>query len=1123
MLLSSELRKRFRIRDRSRGVSYQKRGKVDGLEVNDGVLSAWVAGNDDDYIVNIDLNDLEYEEALNCSCPRYGKGYLCKHLWAVILEYDKLNRPEEADADLEKEIRQPSRKKKNRIEVPVWKSLLDHTKGNQPILKSNSILGRSVAQNEFRVTEVLYVIDVGSVSSYDMLLELRVLKRSMRKNGSWGQLSPCKLSHFEVDSFELEEDRQIAGQLLGVDRDYVSHYSYDRDPNSFSRFKFNPFWPADLCDFLAGTGRLFWTLDKSLSVEEFHPISDIDLKNPLAIALQVSDRADGSGDSVLNVSIQGPQKDFADEDIVFLADNGIVLLKDRMVTLSNPEAIKLWKMAKAEPELLIKKDEQRQFLEQVAEADLLDMLKLPDTWGVGKTEEHDPVPILRLTRHSQRANQLCGTIGFAYGETEVGLSSMRRTFFDNHHDTWFARNVELESLRLKDLGAFPLTDTTQNWYQDHDFEINKKNLVELVDQLGGLGWVIQLENKPVRSSGTFDIAVESGQDWFDLSGSVDFDGETISLPQVLQAVSRKEQFIVLADGSHGRIPDGVAQKYARLAGFGKIEQDKIRFRPSQLMLLDAKEVKTDEHYRKFRKKLKSFDGIQPKKPPRGFRGELRSYQNEGLGWLHFLRDFQVGGCLADDMGLGKTVQVLSLLEQRRTRRIAKPSSDRNKTKKQEPDLHPKNSQSSESDKSLIVSASAEMKRKPSVVVVPKSLVFNWIDEARKFTPKLRLLNYTGTSRKEAVKEAFAAGGFDVLITTYATMLKDIGDLSQIEFDYAILDESQAIKNSKAQCSKASRLLKADHRLAMTGTPIENHLGELWSLFEFLNPGMLGNSTFFSQLTRQKKSNEADREEILAALSRALKPYLLRRTKEQVLTDLPPKTEQTLHCEMVPSQNKAYKELKEYYRVKLAKKITTEGLDRAKIQVLEALLRLRQVACDPRLVDETAKPGAKLELLQQQIKEVVSEGHKALVFSQFTSLLSLVKQQFDQAGIEYEYLDGQSTKRAASVKRFQEDPTVQTFLISLKAGGHGLNLTAADYVFLLDPWWNPAVEAQAIDRAHRMGQVNPVMAYRLVCCNTVEEKILELQESKRELAEKVISSDESLIRTLNAEDLQFILE
>ena len=420
----------------------------------------------------------------------------------------------------------------------------------------------------------------------------------------------------------------------------------------------------------------------------------------------------------------------------------------------------------------------------------------------------------------------------------------------------------------------------------------------------------------------------------------------------------------------------------------------------------------------------------------------------------------------------------------------------------------------------VMAAAAKCKRRPSIVVVPKSLIFNWIDEAEKFTPRLQFFNYTGTDRKQRLKKC---EGFDVLITTYGTLRKDIVELAKVHFDYAVLDESQAIKNASAQVAKASQLIVADHRLAMTGTPVENHLGELWSLFEFLNPGMLGASGKFEKLTRLGKSSEKERKRVVRSLSKAMQPFVLRRTKEQVLKDLPAKTEQTLFCDMTPAQKKKYEELKTFYQVKLQKKVETEGIGKSKIHVLEALLRLRQAACDPRLLNKDNKPGAKLELLQQQVGEVVAEGHKVLVFSQFTTLLALVREQFDAAKINYEYLDGQTSNRQVPVSRFQNEPSVSAFLISLKAGGHGLNLTAADYVYLLDPWWNPAVEAQAIDRAHRMGQTRPVIAYRVICRDTVEEKILELQKSKRDLADSIIRADESMLRTLTADDIKLLLD
>ncbi len=340
------------------------------------------------------------------------------------------------------------------------------------------------------------------------------------------------------------------------------------------------------------------------------------------------------------------------------------------------------------------------------------------------------------------------------------------------------------------------------------------------------------------------------------------------------------------------------------------------------------------------------------------------------------------------------------------------------------------------------------------------------------------------------------------------------------FEYVILDEAQAIKNANSVTAKTCRVLNAEHHLVMTGTPVENHLGDLWSLFEFLNPGLLGSAKTFAGLAKER----GDTTTALNTLAAGLSPYILRRTKQQVASDLPSKTEQTIYCELESKQRAQYEELRHYYATSLQSKVATDGLNRSKIQVLEALLRLRQAACHPGLVDTHRKSdgSAKLAALTEQITEVLEGGHKALVFSQFTKFLALVRDHLDARGIHYEYLDGRTRKREEAVRRFQEDPASRLFLISLKAGGHGLNLTAADYVFLLDPWWNPAVEAQAGSRAHRIGQTRPVFAYRLIARDTVEEKILELQEKKLALAESIIREDQNILRTLTTEDLSLLL-
>ncbi|HVV99709.1 MAG TPA: DEAD/DEAH box helicase, partial [Planctomycetaceae bacterium] len=431
----------------------------------------------------------------------------------------------------------------------------------------------------------------------------------------------------------------------------------------------------------------------------------------------------------------------------------------------------------------------------------------------------------------------------------------------------------------------------------------------------------------------------------------------------------------------------------------------------------------------------------------------------------------------DDMGLGKTIQLLALLLERK------------KTREE---------------------------HKPSIVVVPKSLVFNWHEEARNFTPGLKVLEYTGLDRANRRKHFAKA---DVILTTYGTLRRDILQLKDQKFDYVVLDEAQAIKNARSQVAKAVRLLQADHRLALSGTPIENHLGDLWSIFEFLNPGMLGRASVFKPENMEGRDDESRR-----VLSQALRPFILRRTKREVASELPEKSEQTIYCKMGEHQSKLYAELRDHYRSSLMGMVQRDGIAKSKIHVLEALLRLRQAACHPALLNkgEAEDSSAKLDMLTWHLEELLSEGHKALVFSQFTSMLAIVKQHLDKRGIVYEYLDGQTRRRKEHVERFQTDPNVGVFLISLKAGGLGLNLTAADYVFILDPWWNPAVEAQAIDRAHRIGQHRQVFAYRLICKNTVEEKIASLQEHKRELAQAILQADNNLIRDLTAEDLELLL-
>ncbi len=661
------------------------------------------------------------------------------------------------------------------------------------------------------------------------------------------------------------------------------------------------------------------------------------------------------------------------------------------------------------------------------------------------------------------------------------------------------RDHDRERQALQRLGALGLRTATVD--DSSTLLLPSRQVPEVVGELLGEGWNVIADRRALRRPRNVRLSVRSGIDWFEVRGKVQYETEQgqqlVDLSHILEAARSGNRMIKLDDGTDGVLPEQWLSEHGLLAAIGQEHEDHLRFGTSQAALLDALLAEedledADEAFLATRERIRQFERIEPAQPGAGFHGQLRHYQEEGLGWLIFLRWFGMGGILADDMGLGKTIQVLALLCKLRNERTE-------------------------------AAAAAAEPHRPLLVVAPRSVVYNWVDEAQRFTPDLRVTNYTGTDRA-AQRRQF--NEYDLVTTSYGLLRRDAAHMREYEFDTVVLDEAQAIKNPASQGAKAARLLKARHRLALTGTPVENHLGDLWSIFEFLNPGMLGTGSRFAEMVRGG-GNDINSVDAARQAGRALRPFILRRTKTQVLDELPEKTEQTLLCEMEPAQRQLYESLRKHYRGTLLKQVdagasvTSGG---STMLVLEALLRLRQAACHPGLVDQQrrADPAAKLDVLLTQLEELADEGHKALVFSQFTSLLALVREALDKRGMAYEYLDGQTRDRREPVKRFQQDADCPVFLISLKAGGLGLNLTAADYVFILDPWWNPAVEQQAIDRAHRIGQMRHVTAYRLICENTVEQRIIELQQHKRELAEAIVEGEQSLLRSLTRDDLDKLL-
>ncbi|HEX6083867.1 MAG TPA: SNF2-related protein [Thermoanaerobaculia bacterium] len=727
-------------------------------------------------------------------------------------------------------------------------------------------------------------------------------------------------------------------------------------------------------------------------------------------------------------------------------------------------------------------------------------VSLPEELG-WELVDAGPKPLLSL-RHDAWSSELHAELFFTYGEWRVSARSAEA-------QTTIGRKLIRRDRQREDafrgrLGALGVIATFDG------YRVRLQQLEELARTLTAEKWQLEIDSSPVRVTDDFDVEISSGIDWFDLEVHASFGDVRLALPELLAAAEAKRSLLRLSDGSFGIVPASWTEALTPVIELGKMQGEAVRFRNAQALLIDAllrtNPRTADVHFEDLRTKLAS-SAPEPRQEPATLQATLRPYQRAGLGWLEFLRTTGLGGVLADDMGLGKTVQTLALLESLRAENHVERASARLDDPRSE----------AGATRAEVGAARAEARAtsaRPSLVVAPRSLLFNWAAEARKFAPQMRVLEHHGSDRDRNVFD-----DVDLVLTTYATMRLDITRLAETEFEYVILDEAQAIKNASSQVAKASRLLRGKHRLALSGTPIENHLGELWSLFEFLNPGLLGSVRSFNRTFAAKTAPPERRE----ALARALRPLILRRTKEQVAPELPERTEQTLYCELEGKQKQQYDELRDHYRDLLLGRVAKGGIEKSRMQILEALLRLRQAACHPALIDaESDAPSAKSELLLDELRDVIASGHRALVFSQFTSFLDIVRRGLDAEHADYLYLDGRTRDRQSLVEAFQRPDGPPLFLISLKAGGLGLNLTNADYIFLLDPWWNPAVEAQAIDRAHRIGRTNPVVAYRLIARDTVEEKILELQARKRELAESIISEDNSVLRKLEVEDLELLL-
>ena len=1045
-----------------RGIDYFQNGRVSNIKQLDEKKQCYEIkiNGSSQYLVTLNL---ETNPSIHCTCPSFGHwGYdmnRCKHVIAAIIALAEQQRL--------------MRFEKTGHGKQKYRQLLYNLDPTKSLFKPN---------NNSRL-DYLLVFEQGNWDLYPKKLYpfVRQLKYFSQWNNPWQKLKPSdprdrliisylrKIYMPEFLSYDERQQDYSFGDVLELLDDHNVYLKYGNQQLRKINFQETPF-----------------TLSTTIEHLDHQHTDNDDVNSDL----------DSESDLYLTFCLNGNGTVKDPNEVMFICTDPCWVISGNTLARLNgtDQAIKFFLNAPGRT-TRIPTEETQSFFQEV----------LPKIQDIGipvhladdfiQQKEVSPVPRLYL---SETSHNLLIELRVAYDDYEIRYEDSRTRFIVSAKETndstneprlWSVeRNMALEEHFINQLKETGLESTAQyRTFTPKDSALEW--VVESLPELAEDGYEIfgqqQLKQyHPPRKLTSSSLSVMSAQQWFELQGSMSFGEMSIDMNDIHRVLIGKK-YVRLIDGSTGEIPDYWLDRIKKILHLIPANDKKKRIPKIAASAIEelgdmVDDFETDVDFKEYVKKFREFNNIKPVKAPQKFNGKLRPYQLAGLSWLCFLHEYDIGGILADDMGLGKTVQVLALL-----RKLQELSGKKTNT----------------------------------LVIAPRSVIHNWQMEANRFIPDYSVYIHHD---KDRVRSSDDWPEADISITTYGTLRNDYNFLADKKFDYIILDESHTIRNPSSKTFQAIRRLNGSNRLCLTGTPIQNTTMDLWSQFEFINPGLLGGQKNFREqwVKPLEQYNDQTAEEMLHKM---VAPFILRRTKRKVASELPPLETSQIDCPMDLYQQHVYEKYRQIYYQMVNKAIDAEGIRESQFVVLEGLTRLRQICCSPRLIKGETGTSAKIKRFTELADELIKEGHRALVFSQFVGFLRQIEKEVINRGWEYEYLDGQTRNRQERVDRFQSDLSKSLFLISLKAGGEGLNLTGADYVFLMDPWWNPAAERQAMDRTHRIGQTEHVFVYRFVCPDTVEEKILKLQERKRSLAQKLVVAESGIFKQLKRDDIIALFE